>query len=119
MASGDAVLVLHSKKLRVGLWEMLLEAGQARFVSVKLQLPFESEREPDQAKWGGPADGRAEERATVQDKTPGSDKMLQCEPLSVIVGIRRVAQHAAGARTMEKLSGSCRPVPSPLRLPVT
>ena len=70
-------------------------------MSVKPRPPFESGREPDQAEWGGPADGRAEERATVQDKTLGLDEMLQYESLSVIVGIRRVAQHAAGVRTMD------------------
>ncbi len=37
----------------------------------------------------------------MQDKTLGLDEMLQYESLSVIVGIRRVAQHAAGVRTMD------------------
>lgn len=74
----DAVLVLPSKKLRVGSWEIHLEAGQARFVSVKPQPPFESGREPDQAEWGGPADGRAEEQATVLYKTRRQGRTRCC-----------------------------------------
>jgi hypothetical protein len=58
----------------------------------------------------------ADEGTEALCKTAGSDKMLQCEPLSVILGIRPSGTACSGVRRMEKLSGSCRPVPSPVSL---
>ena len=81
---------------------------------------FESKREAGSGPDGA---GQGQQQLTASGgaghgpKTPRSDKMLQCEPLLVILGIRSVAQHVAVPVRWEKLLERCRPVPSPLSLP--
>ncbi len=121
--------VLHSKSSRLGgriVGIRRVAAAPSHGFGPPLALNgrplFESEREL--AGSGSGSDGAVQGRRLMAgggaghgSKTPGSDKMLQCEPLLVILGIRSVAQHVAVPVRWEKLSGRCRLVPSPLSLP--
>jgi hypothetical protein len=67
---------------------MGMKFATAQALSTKLRLLFEN---------GRAGQLRADEGAGHGAGQPRSDKMLQCEPLSVILGSRDVVRHSAAS----------------------
>lgn len=78
--------------------------------------PFENEWELDLP--NGVGQVVAGEGAGHCTRQPGRTRCCNVNPFSDL-GDPASGTTCSGARTMEKLSGSCRPVPSPVKSPVT